>query len=117
MCPNTGVGARPVSNLWEGIWKSNTMPKVKTFAWKLVSNAVAVRVSLARRGILVQTGCPMCSESETIEHLLWECSWVQRAWHELLGLYYARDGCQDVKEWMQKRHVELRIERTMHETR
>lgn len=42
--------AGPGRNLWKMIWKTNTLPKINTFAWKLAANAVAVREELARRG-------------------------------------------------------------------
>lgn len=54
-----GTGDRTKPNMWEAVWKSKIQPKVRVFAWKLLSNAIAVREGLARRGMQVRVGCPM----------------------------------------------------------
>lgn len=63
--------------LWEAVWKSKVMPKVRMFIWKLLSKAIAVREGLAKRGIHVEVGCPMCNNAETVEHLVLECDGVK----------------------------------------
>lgn len=40
---------RPGWNLWEMIWKTKTLPKIKVFAWKLTAKVIVVRDDLARR--------------------------------------------------------------------
>lgn len=100
----TRVG--PARNLWDMIWKTNTLPKIKTFYWKLVAKAVAIREELARRGVQVQTTCPMCDQMESWEHLIWVCAWVKPVWEELLNLLDASEGCQTVNDWLMKRGSE-----------
>lgn len=85
------------------IWKAEVMPKIKVFAWKLLSNAISIKGDLARRGMQIHTGCPICNVNETVEHLIWGCGWVHRVWYALLGLNDARDGCLNMKELLQKR--------------
>lgn len=89
--------------MWNVIWKSNVMPRVKMFSWRLVARAVAVRDGLVRRGLQVGVGCPMCAESETVEHLILGCAWVHGVWQALLGLREANDGCATVSQWLSKR--------------
>lgn len=57
-------------NLWAAIWKTPVMPKVRTFAWKLLSKSVLVRERLVRRGLPVSPGCPVCNQIEMVEHLI-----------------------------------------------
>lgn len=53
------------SGLWRSIWNANVIPKVKTFAWRLVSNALAVKMNLIKRGMNVDPGCVICGMDET----------------------------------------------------
>lgn len=55
----TGAGERLGTNLWEAIWKANFLSKIKVFACKLASKAIAVRDGLIRRGVQVPSTCPM----------------------------------------------------------
>lgn len=64
------MGRGRETNMWDAIWKSSAQPKVKAFAWRLISNAVAVRDRLCRRGMQVPSTCPLCTETETVEHLI-----------------------------------------------
>lgn len=68
---------RPAPELWDVIWKSNVLPKVKMFSWKLLVRVVAVREGLVMRSMQVGACCPLCDEAETIEHLILGCEWVQ----------------------------------------
>ena len=48
-------------------------------------NSLPVRVVLARRGILQDSSCPLCNNSqETIRHLLIECVVAKDFWHKLM---------------------------------
>lgn len=70
----------------DAIWKSRALPKVRAFAWKMMSNSVAVRERLVRLGVQVPLGCPICGNPETILHMISVCMWVQGIWEALLGL-------------------------------
>lgn len=94
--------------MWEKIWKAKTLPKIKAFAGKLAVNAIAVRDGLARRGVPIETKCPMYDQIETKEHLIWGCKWVKLVWEEFLGLQDVRDDCQTVNDWLMKRSSEGR---------
>lgn len=63
--------------VWKLIWHSNTLPKIKTFLWKAVSNFVPTMMALFRRKITRTPLCPLCNLApETIEHLLFFCKWA-----------------------------------------
>lgn len=79
------------------------MLKVRAFAWKLLSNAVAVRERLMRRGVQVPIGCPVCGNPETVLHLFAECRWLAGIWENLLGLPASSHGGTTVMEWMTSR--------------
>lgn len=55
-------------------WKLHTSPKVKNFIWKAVSDALPLGEQLARRGISAVGSCPRCGQSESVPHLLFQCS-------------------------------------------
>lgn len=93
-------------NVREAIWKSKTLPQVRVFAWKLLSNAVAVRERLLRRGVHVPLGCPICGLPETILHMLSECRWVHGIWAVLLGFSGSDIDCASSREWMARRLAE-----------
>lgn len=95
--------ARSDCGLWDIVWKSAVMPKVRTFIWKLMSRAIVVREGLARRGMQVLNSCPICSERGSIEHLILDCEWVKRVWEQLLDLSDVWDGCISVNQWLRKR--------------
>lgn len=54
-----------VQKMWSAIWKVRMLPKIKVFAWKLGAKVVAVRESLAQRGIQVYLSYTMCDHAET----------------------------------------------------
>lgn len=90
----------------DAIWKSRALPKVRAFAWKMMSNSVAVRERLVRLGVQVPLGCPICGNPETILHMISVCMWVQGIWEALLGLSGAVLGGSSVQEWLSNRLTE-----------
>lgn len=56
---------------WQQIWSAEIYPKTKHFIWRALHGGLAVRSQLAKRGISLDTMCPMCGEEEeTIVHML-----------------------------------------------
>ena len=63
------------------IWKLNVPPKVRTFLWQACSNILPTRGNLHRRKLQVEPRCEFCCQStESIEHVLWECSFARNVW-------------------------------------
>lgn len=52
-------GSRSMT-VWSAIWKDDTIPNVKTFTWKLLTNSIAVLGNLRQRGMNVIIYCPVC---------------------------------------------------------
>lgn len=90
-------------NIWEAIWKSRALPKVRAFAWKMMSNVVPVRDRLASRRVSVPVGCPFCGSPESILHLISVCRWVHGIWEVLLGRSGAALGGTTIQEWLASR--------------
>lgn len=60
--------------IWKIIWRLKTLPKIRSFLWRVLANAIPTFFNLYRRKIAVSPLCPVChSFDETIEHLLLLC--------------------------------------------
>lgn len=74
------------SLLWKSIWGASIIPKVKNYIWRLVSNAVGVKVSLIKRGMHVDSSYSICGDDETTVHMVIGCRWTEPLWDELMGI-------------------------------
>nr|XP_023914616.1 uncharacterized protein LOC112026163 [Quercus suber] len=84
------------------IWKLQTLPKIQMFIWKCMHNSVGVKECLARRGISLDTACPVCLEQpESISHALHDCRLVKPVWKQL-GSHHCNANffSQDFKLWL-----------------
>jgi hypothetical protein len=55
----------------------------ENFLWKACNNILATKKNLFKKGIGLDSKCPICaSEAETLEHLLWSCHSAMDAWTE-----------------------------------
>jgi len=45
---------------WRKIWAVDLMPKVKHFLWRLATNSLPWRKNIKRRGMQLDTICPVC---------------------------------------------------------
>ncbi|XP_010451797.1 PREDICTED: uncharacterized protein LOC104733977 [Camelina sativa] len=62
------------------VWKVKTVPKIKTFLWRMLSGALAVSERLASRGCGGDVCCLRCGfQSETIGHMLFDCPVARQA--------------------------------------
>ncbi|KAM1493822.1 hypothetical protein TB1_024908 [Malus domestica] len=67
--------------VWDDIWKLQVPPKVKIFMWICIRGAIATRENLFRIRCADNPCCPICLDhSESVEHLLLLCPWVQPVW-------------------------------------
>lgn len=75
--------------LWKNIWKAPVPNTVKNFLWRLARNILPTRSNLGRKGIQMDTICPICLEhEETQEHLFMHCQLSQVLWFTThLGLH------------------------------
>ncbi|XP_010472251.1 PREDICTED: uncharacterized protein LOC104751896 [Camelina sativa] len=62
------------------VWRLKTVPKIKSFLWRMLSGALAVADRLACRGISIDLRCPVCGDArETISHTLFGCHVARQA--------------------------------------
>jgi hypothetical protein len=58
--------------------------KIKHFAWRLVHNSHPLRINLARRGMKIDTKCPLCQRlDEDGGHLFLKCKMAKQVWRAL----------------------------------
>ncbi|KAL0876533.1 hypothetical protein Bca101_026238 [Brassica carinata] len=74
--------ARPsLNDLKSEVWKIQTAPKIKTFVWRAVSNAIPVGELLVKRGIKMDPVCQACGfQGESINHIIFQCSVARQVW-------------------------------------
>jgi retron-type reverse transcriptase len=76
---------------FQWIWKTKCVPRIKFFAWLLLSDRLNTREMLRRRGKSLEEGyfCPLCHEDidETVMHLFFECSSATTRWF-LIGIQW-----------------------------
>ncbi|GJU47294.1 RNA-directed DNA polymerase, eukaryota, reverse transcriptase zinc-binding domain protein [Tanacetum coccineum] len=71
----------PNKSLWKQVWNLKTLPKIRMYWWKACLNALATYENLSRRGCYCLLICPICyTEIETVEHVLFKCSWTKVVW-------------------------------------
>lgn len=74
------------------IWALLAPSKIKVFMWKAVSGALPVAEKLASRGISLDQRCQLCGlEGESINHLLFVCTFARQVW-ALCNLPSPEDG-------------------------
>jgi len=66
---------------WHKIWQINAPNKVRMFIWRFVHNSLPVKRNLVRRGVKVDTLCPMCKRlDEDCGHLFFKCKYAKLCW-------------------------------------
>jgi hypothetical protein len=69
--------------MWEKIWKTNCPNKVKHFLWRFAHNIHPPRRNLARRGMKLDTKCPVCNQLDEDEgHLFLKCKLAKQVCQE-----------------------------------
>ena len=67
-----------------GIYKITNVAKYRSFQYKLLQRGLVTDIQLAKWGIAQSELCNFCSEkTETVAHILFECSEVQSLWYQL----------------------------------
>lgn len=77
------VSYRIPDKVWTRLWSIPTIPKVLHFMWRVVRNWVASKENLYRKKCTQSPLCSICGEeNESIEHILFRCSWAKKVWEE-----------------------------------
>ena len=81
---SSGSDSEEADNLWGRIWKLDCIPKIKQFFWRFAHNSLPLRMNIARRGMDIDTRCPMCGLlDEDGGHCFLKCKQVKRCWQNL----------------------------------
>lgn len=80
--------------------------------WRLLTNSIAVKANLARRLIDTPTDFPVCENTETSQHMLFQFDWAKRVWFSTLGVKVELSNASSVEEWFMKRWKEGEVNRT-----
>lgn len=63
------------------MWKIQTMPKIRVFIWKPLSEALPVADLIIKRGMKVDERCQICGmDGESIQHVLFQCPVARYVW-------------------------------------
>ncbi|XP_038979986.1 uncharacterized protein LOC120110122 [Phoenix dactylifera] len=62
------------------IWRSGLHPRAALFLWKVAWDRLPTRAALSRRGCEIPAECGTCSVEESVDHVLFQCSWARLAW-------------------------------------
>jgi hypothetical protein len=70
--------------VWRKIWKLPWPPKLKQCMWRVGHNSLAMKLNIRRRGIKLDTRCPVCWRlDEDGGHCFLECKYVCACWRGL----------------------------------
>ena len=70
-----------VKNLLNEVWKQKMMiPKVKTFAWRLLRKALPTGLRAGRFSVHISQLCSKCGKPEDEMHLFFLCDFARAAW-------------------------------------
>ena len=76
-----GVASDLSEFLLEEVWKSKAPPRLRVFAWLVISNAVLTMDNLCRRNIIILNCCSMClRDAESVDHLFLHCHMASFLW-------------------------------------
>ncbi|KAL0005393.1 hypothetical protein SO802_012954 [Lithocarpus litseifolius] len=80
---NLAIGSMDGGDKFTGrwIWKSETLPRIKTFLWQCMHYSIGVVECLVRRCLSESDVCPMCNRKP--ETILRDCSFSRDTWFKL----------------------------------
>ncbi|KAK2405034.1 hypothetical protein P8452_10587 [Trifolium repens] len=83
-----GPSSASDDSLWKEIWKAPLPNNIKNFMWRLARNILPTRVNLQKKGISLDTSCPLChNAAENGQHIFMHCNLLK------LVLFASPLGC------------------------
>jgi ribonuclease HI len=83
-CSSNGREPKQNGAIWRKLWKLPCPPKVCHFIWRLAHNSLAVKMNISRRGVRLDTRCPVCFRfDEDGGHCFLKCKMIRRCWAAL----------------------------------
>ena len=78
---SSNIEVTGISFKWSNIWRLMCQPKVKQFLWRLAHNSLPLRTKISRRGMDIDTQCPVCWRlDEDGGHCFLKCKMVKKCW-------------------------------------
>ncbi|XP_039796349.1 uncharacterized protein LOC120661524 [Panicum virgatum] len=69
---------------WKRIWQLRCPPKIRHFLWRFTHNSLPLRMNIARRGMEIDTRCPVCWRlGEDGGHCFLRCKYVKECWRAM----------------------------------
>ena len=69
---------------WKRIWQLRCPPKIRHFLWRFTHNSLPLRINIARRGMEIDTRCPVCWRlDEDGGHCFLRCKYVKECWRAM----------------------------------
>lgn len=65
------------------VWAVNTSPKMKTFLWSILQDALPLGKNLLIRGGITDGNCNRCQERETAIHCFFTCPFAAKVWQSV----------------------------------
>lgn len=62
------------------VWASKSSPKLQTFLWSILQNALPLGANLLQRGEISAGNCIRCQEKETATHCFFTCPFASQVW-------------------------------------
>lgn len=67
--------------IWKEIWRAEVPNRIRNFLWRLVRSILPTKVNLRRKGVALDTTCPICNMGEEdSDHLFMYCQAIQVMW-------------------------------------
>ncbi|XP_058726146.1 uncharacterized protein LOC131597466 [Vicia villosa] len=88
---------------WKGLIMGNqARPRAKIILWLACHGRLATKDRLVKFGMISDTKCEFCLESETLQHMFFECSATRSIWKEVMRWLHIENqegGWMQVKNW------------------
>uniref|UniRef100_A0A0A8ZJV0 Reverse transcriptase zinc-binding domain-containing protein n=1 Tax=Arundo donax TaxID=35708 RepID=A0A0A8ZJV0_ARUDO len=69
---------------WQKLWRLSCPPKIKQFLWRLAHDILPTRMNIRRRGMDVDTRCPVCMRfDEDGCHCFLKCKFARHCWQDM----------------------------------
>lgn len=87
------------------LWSLKLPNKIKIHLWRLLFNAIPVKVNLLIRGVGSESMCPCCRLfQEDVNHLFWYCHCARKIWRSSTLwpclAEFPRGGFEDLFQWV-----------------
>ncbi|XP_028755351.1 uncharacterized protein LOC114714752 [Neltuma alba] len=104
MATRASVSRKVEPSIWSAVWKLKVIPKIRSFIWRILNNALASKDALFKRKCATNPVCPVCGDdTETLEHLFLLCEWVKVAWlGSVMGLNISPLNIQNISFWLEQ---------------